>query len=244
MKLPLPSTFLAATAFFSLAATGAWAQTMTNLVTNGDFSANAAAFTQFPGYLAPQDPNNPAEISGYISSGTNSGVNGNGLGAGTAFAPHNYGGQGTDVADFLFIQGNGSVSQTISLIAGHTYTLSFESAPRINDGALDGATSSVTIRNNGATLVSAPGDEGEANYYSDPFTRSAVTFVAPGNTLGFSTISLSDDYTGTDDNTEDFANLSVVDVTPAGVPEPSTYALLGLGALGLGFVCRCGMKTA
>ena len=246
MKVPLLVILLAAAAI-SCGGTRASAQTTTNLVTNGDFSANAADFKAFPGYTGGTDQygnTNPTTITDYTAVGSGQlGPNGHSLGAGDPFEPNGYNGNDSGEPVFLFVQVNGgqptSLTQYISLTAGHSYSLSFDSAGRTYMTANTGA-ASVSLSNGGTTFFTTPAYVG-----TDSFMSTAMTFTTPVTTTGLSDLVLSNDYTGTDDITEDFANVSIIDVTPMNpTPEPATYALLGLGALGLFFVRRRSMKTA
>ena len=101
-------------------------------VKNGDFSANAAAYTSFPGYSASP---NPADPTGW--AGVN-GVNGPDTGFykttsnNMPFAPARSGSAG--VRDFAFMQGTGNyVSQTVATVPGQTYTLTYYGAARAGE---------------------------------------------------------------------------------------------------------------
>ena len=102
-----------------------------NLIVNGDFTANAAAFTAWPGYTTPWSPANP---SGIIAWGnffdTPVGVNGAGT-VTSVFGPSDTGGR-----TFGFIQnGLGMLMQGLpaGYTPGMTYELSFDAAARDTD---------------------------------------------------------------------------------------------------------------
>lgn len=84
---------------------GAWATHGQNLIANGDFTANAAAFTNWPGYVGGE---NPATILDWDHfNGGSPGVNGAAVGfASSPFGPTDDGGLA-----YAFIQGDGGVMQ-------------------------------------------------------------------------------------------------------------------------------------
>jgi autotransporter-associated beta strand protein len=97
-----------------------------NLVTNGGFDANAAAFTQWPGYLGGS---NPSSIPGWQGGGM--GINGSSTSLPSSpFGPVN------NAPHYAFIQGNNSMAQPLSspLTVGQSYLFSFEGAARNGAG--------------------------------------------------------------------------------------------------------------
>jgi hypothetical protein len=120
----------------------------------------------------------------------------------------------------------GTLSQTVAVVTGATYTLSFHLA---NLDTTFGATSfSVTV---GSTTFSLPN-----NFLAFPYSTFNVSTVASGPSLTL-TFSFRND--------PDFWMLD--DVALAGptptIPEPSTWALMAGGVAGIGFlVLRRGRK--
>ena len=86
----------------------------------------------------------------------------------------------------------------------------------------------MTLSNGGVPIFTTPATD--VSYGSTVFTETTVNFTAPSNLTGSSVLTLTN---STDNNvsdfTEDFANLSLID--NSATPEPSTWALLGAGAL-------------
>ncbi len=142
--------------------------------------------------------------------------------AGRVFEPSGYG--AADPAYFAVIVGSGTFTQTISLQPGSTYTLSFEEAPR---AANDPPDAGVEITNAGVTLanVLTINPLPVTGSTTADFTRYTQTFTVPTILVGSSTLTLYNTTVTGSDSTEDYADLSV-----ALAPEPSTWALLGLGA--------------
>jgi hypothetical protein len=102
-------------------------------VSNGDFTANSASFTSFPGYIAFGA--NPATITDW--AGANFGPDGFNVGinpaSGSPFAP-----SGDDGRTFAFIQDSGTLTQVLSLLPSTSYTLELDIAKRSgNAGAMD-----------------------------------------------------------------------------------------------------------
>ena len=206
-------------------------------VNNGDFSDNAADFSTYPGYAGGSNAAAIEYFSSTMASGSNFGINGPGTtNSGAPFQPSDYYSASNsnlpnDAADplqFAFIQVNGAsqpasgsyLSQTINLQSNTTYTLSFDAAERRVGFGNDGVTGDVSILNAGAVggvvldydLTSIP--NGDFKYYTETFTT--------GTLLGATTLRLTNTSDTAGDHTIDFADVSVT-------PEPSTYALLGLG---------------
>ena len=121
-RFPL-GTSIRALAFATVALGSVKAQ---NLITNGDFDANAAAFVAFPGYLGDGAPgHNPSSIPNWSFIGGGAGINGTAApGTGSPFAP------ASNVPHFLFMQGNFSAEQAITTTNGGLYQFSFDAAAR------------------------------------------------------------------------------------------------------------------
>lgn len=204
------------------------------IVSNGDFSANASSFTVDTGYTSTSKPTYPDYSTTPATTLTNTnpatptdwsvagevGINN--------IAPGGYPSSG-DPTDFVFLQDVGSaVSQTLTgLVAGQSYQLSFASAPRFGEGQYEGdllIAGDVTISNTTLATVGAP-----ANVVQDTdFMTTTIDFVATAT--GNSVITLANTSGSTGDDTVDFSN---VVITPLTTPEPSTCVLLGLGSLAL-----------
>ena len=219
MKLTskIKSTVVAAMAALTLS-TVAHAQ----LLTNGDFSANASSFTTVPGYTGGS---NPASITGwdtFTKTDTNSiGLNGSGTGgAGSAFAP-----TGSSPAVFAFVQndsGSGLNSGTmltqsnISVSSTLSYVLTFDAAERGTVGNADPGTFTVTFGGQTRTID---------NISKTSF--GTYTFTFSGLSDGDADLTFTNLGTDTQDTTLDLANVSL-----EAVPEPSSYAL-GLLVVGV-----------
>ena len=190
-----------------------------SMITNGVFSANAAAYTAPPGYSTGVV--NPAAPAGWAASGGNTGVNGpdTGVYGSTGyqpFAPASTAG----VSDFSFLQGKGAfISQTAATTAGQSYTLTFDAAARaLNPSAvLEVVLTNVANGSQITTLTPAITTAG--------FTPFFLNFTA---TSGSTNIEfLNNSATGIDD-TVDVSNVSLT-----AVPEPATLGLLAIGSLAL-----------
>lgn len=131
-----------------------------------------------------------------------------------------------DGADAAFLQGAGSVSQTLSLDVGQ-YSLSYYLMGRPSADGGDGANPVTTSLSGGLVNdVETPANTditslGDWTLYTDNFT---VT-TAGSYTLQFLG---NDPYGVNGDHTTFVDNVSIV-----AVPEPSSLALAGIGALGL-----------
>ncbi len=119
----------------------------------------------------------------------------------------------------------GDLTSVASIPAG-TYTLTFLLAgPNPNSGSPDpgrtGDTATTTVTVDGVTL----GTFTPSN--TQPYTPESITFTTTGGKLEFAESDSTNPYVGD--------LLDNVVVATAGVPEPSTWAMMLLGFLGLGF---------
>jgi hypothetical protein len=196
-----------------------------SLISNGVFSANASGYTAYPGYSATGG--NPGAPAGWITSGTNSGVNGPDTGffgaSGQPFAPASTAG----VSDFNFLQGRGAFSsQTVDTTAGQAYTLAFDAAARaLNPTAvLEVVLTNATGGSQIMTLTPTLTDSG--------FTPFFLNFTAAS---GATNIEFLNNSPAGIDDTVDVSNVSLA-VTA--VPEPGPLALLAVGGIVLVLALR------
>jgi hypothetical protein len=207
-------------------------------ISNGDFSANAASYTVFPGYSGTTTRGtNPSTITDWteVESSNYIGLNGtisSGEAAGgpeNEFGPQSYSiNTGGSVQEYAFIQHNSAaLEQSFDVVAGQTYQLLYDAGVRgatspDNSGAgitaviADGATGSGTV------LLSQTSDLSSTEFYANTsggglFT-GASTFKADMTGAVLLTFSTIDPTNG--DVTADVANVSV-----AAVPEPAIHAL-------------------
>ena len=175
-----------------------------NLIANGDFSANAAAYTANPGYDGNGNP--PAPTGWTVGPGQNTvGVNGSNTefykdatNGGAPFAPVSTVG----IRDFVFLQNRGIfASQTVATVVGQTYTLTYDAAERINDTS---ALLKVVLINTatGRRITTRIPRIGQAAFR--PF---ALQFTAPSSSTR---IEFLNDSPAKSDNTVDVSNVAVV----------------------------------
>ncbi len=160
-----------------------------NLVSNPDFSGNAAIFTNGNGYFG-EGGVNPAGATGWTTTG--SGINGTLTTTSNAFAP------ATNTGSFLFMQGNVSASQAIATTGGTNYLFSFDAAAR------NGNTSGVSVFADNTLGASLTLDGANYGWLSQSaFQRYAFGFTATGaQTIQFNS-------SGEGDHTTDLTNVSV-----------------------------------
>ena len=198
-----------------------------SMIVNGVFSANAAAYTQAPGYSSQSG--NPTAPTGWTTSGGSSGVNGPDTGFyGSSgyqpFAPKSSAG----ATDFNFLQGRGTFSaQSVATTIGQSYTLAFDAAQRSSNttAVLEVILTNATNGNQIITLTPAITDTG--------FTPFFLNFTAISGSTNIEFLNNSP--TGIDD-TVDVSNVSLSD--PAAVPEPATLGVFAIGGLALMLVGR------
>lgn len=180
----------------------------TNLIINGNFSANAFQFTNWPGYTLEGSSGNPSSITGWSNlSNLLVGVNGIATSAGDAFGPASTGGN-----TYAFVQtGVNGLAQNLALVSCNTYQLDFSVAARAGNTAnyqiLIGDGTQVYY-----TFTNAASNAG--------FVHVTTTFTVPSTLKGTPSIELLNLTGG--DNTVDFANLSLI---PVGSKAPTQSSL-------------------
>ena len=194
----------------------------TNLVRNGDFTANAAAFKTSPGALGGGNPGAIPDWTPVI--GGTVGLNG----AAVGFPKSPFGPADTGGRTYAFIQsGDAGLQQKLALVPNTTYHLSFDVGAR--DGN-ESATFRVQIADGDGVMVGS----GDLNASSTAFTTQSYTFTSPNVIMGNPSITLYNLTAG--DNTVDFANVKLVanrppvasDITlPATSGRSATLRLLG-----------------
>jgi hypothetical protein len=126
------------------------------------------------------------------------------------------------------------VQQTVATTMGTQYTLSFWVGNIFDPGGIYGTTSTVDVRLGGlgGTLLGAFTNSSTTRG-TQVWQQFATSFTATGSstTLDF----LNADPAS--DNSNGLDNVALT-VGAAGIPEPGTLSLLGLGILGLGLVRR------
>ena len=204
-----------------------------NLITNGDFSANASSFVGWPGYANWTATDygggtNPG-ISGWIlNTAFGAGVNGKDtFGNYPSPSPIVAFGPSAQVANpdrnWVFLQSAGTaVYQYINVTPGVEYTVSFEAAGRAGDSAQGSA-----YAYDGNLVSLLPGGKFNQTYSDVNFVPDSYTFTP---TLSTATIVFQNAGGG------DAVNFSNVSVVP--VPEPSTLAGLAIGVVALGLASR------
>lgn len=176
-------------------------QLQPNLVLNGDFSANATAFTVWPGYNL--DGANPT-IANWTQIGGGTGINGPDTGfAGEPFAPTNTVG----IDNFAFIQSPGGLVQSgLTLLSDREYRISFDAASRANNTALG----RVLIADDGGTIFEST----ETTWSNAVFEPFSATFTTPSVMGSSGTVSVSLFQSTAGDTTAVYANVGLVKTLP------------------------------
>jgi hypothetical protein len=147
----------------------------TNVVANGDFSANAAMFTNSPGYVGGS---NPASITAWTFTGGGRGINGELIA--NDFGPKIK----TAAKYYAFMQsGSAQLSQTIQLKPQSEYFIGFLAASRETDPT---ATGRVVVADSVATFY----DSGAIHWSTNNFQLVAASFTTSNSISGPVTIKL------------------------------------------------------
>ncbi len=241
--------FTSLVAAAAVAALGAVASTASaNMITNGDFSANASAYTSYPGYDGGTNPAAPTSWSSTAPANYGGvGVNGTDTSFGIPFAP----GPSNNILppassngseDFAFLEGglttptSGNLSpaifsQSFTTTPREKYVVTFDAAQRGYDPSHGSDTSAqlqvqVTDVNNNV-LASANSNTGGGLTITDSsWTGNVLNFTADAASA---TLTFADAPNSVPGETVDFTNVNV-----AAVPEPAVFGLLvSGGAVGL-----------
>jgi hypothetical protein len=198
-------------AAFGTAAAGLALSASAQVLVNGEFDANDELFVQSPGYVqGQQNPQNPAQVTGFIGAGSGYGING---GASPSDDPFlNGAGFGDDAV--LFIQAGGTtLTQEISgFTPGVEYSLSFGYSAR-------------TCCSGAPGLVVSIGDQTVE-------TGAIGAFSAGANTIYFTPDSATETLSITKVDVFAGDSTALVDSIVL-VPEPASLGLLAVGGLGL-----------
>ena len=207
-----------------------------NIVLNGDFADNAAAFTTYPGYVGGS---NPSVVESWTHSGTgNRGINGDGIQ--TPFSPSDR----SAATYFAFLQRSGSqLSQDLSgrLSPNSTYRISFIASSRAGNPTALGR---VTVGDDTATFY----DSGAQQWSSAAFQSVTAEFTTGSFFGGPVVITLRND-SPTGDLTVNYSDVEIVkidsyavwvetypgldlsdpngDLEPDGIPHHMEFALGG-----------------
>ena len=177
-----------------------------NLIQNGTFTANAATFTNWPGYIGGS---NPVGITNWNAVlGFNLGINGAAVGlSGSPFGPGNAGNY-----TYAFIQrvtaNTNRLAQNLNLSPSSTYQLSFDAAARAGNSpqflVQIGDTNQIYV-----STGSVGANNAAFNHYTYTFATPAAISGPPAISLCNLTTNVATDYT------VDFANIELAAVVPA-----------------------------
>lgn len=220
------------------------------LISNGNFSANANQFVVFPGLASSVDgapPGNPLSIPGWTWNGSgNFGVNGKDTVSDLPALPGPIGiygpssQQSNPDRNWVLLQGNGAaVFQVFNVTPGVQHTVSFEAATRDGEVGEDGLVIfGLAQIYDGALPAPFLAEATPKEYSNVAFEAASFTFTPTQSQVS---LVLQNSSPGLPGKTVNFANVSVVPV-----PEPGALALAGIGiaAVAYGFRRRrCHWRT-
>jgi hypothetical protein len=195
------------------------------------------------GYTNAYEYNVPSSVGTWTFTG-GSGVANNSSGFGVAHAPNdNSDGATSTYGQAAFIQGIGTISQTITGVTGGTVSLTFLMENRGGDEVHPDPTNNpgleVEVYNPiDVTLVDSNGDSTDLGTYSPPAANNDTSTF---QTVTTSTVDVAGgtytvEFTGTNSENSDAGGVTSfidsVQISNA-VPEPASIGLLSIGALGL-----------
>ena len=170
-------------------------------VRNGDFSANAAGFTDYPGYVGG---NNPASVAEWTFSRISDGSMGiNGVGLWTPFGPGNQ----SAATYYGFLQSGGTqFSQDLSgrLQAQRSYRISYLAASRAGNNSALGR---VMVGDDAGTFY----DSGQQQWSSAAFVSVSADFTTGASFDGPVQITLSNE-SGSGDLSVNYSDVSIVQI--------------------------------
>ncbi len=231
-------TFVAALATTALTAmlgvNSASATTTTNLVANGDFTANAANFQTFPGYTG--GTGNASAITdwtttvGYATTTDNTGINllsQGGNGSPAAFQPQNF--------VFAFMQGAGTglFQQIGGLTVGQAYSVSYLAASRYDPSS---TVTSADLTAQALTASVTNGSQTDGSLVSNGTNTAPGTVMVPNffklQLFGFTAsatsemLSFTNSSPATFDSAVDISGVVIDPINSSAVPEPASWMLL------------------
>lgn len=222
-----------------------------NVISNGDFAVNAAAYTGSFGYDgAVGNPVAPSSWTGTAPANYGGlGINGPDTSVGEPFAPGPSNNvlppaSSTGSEDYAFLQGGlistsagglspAVLSQSFSTTPGQVYVVTFDAAQNGNDASQGHPDTFVQLQ------VQATDPQNNVLATANSFAGGGLTITATSwtrNTLDFTadatatTLTFSDAPNSAAGETVDFTNVDV-----SSVPEPAEFGLLAIGG-GLGLL--------
>ena len=164
------------------------------LISNGDFSTNAALYTTWPCYNG--DSGNPAAPTYWTTSGSYGGVNGVDTPTSVFFdssAGPWTSDSGRTVRDFYFQQlAGGTISQPVTTISGHTYEVTFDAATRAGGSTGEWSVSIGTNTFDTGTGLSASQWQGYSFTFEGTGAANDLTFTAKQVSQNLANVAIDD----------------------------------------------------